>query len=57
MYIVYKIKIVTQKNMFCIPECFNTNISHQLFKYTITFVDSQRWNTNLKVNFVLKNLL
>ena len=26
---------------FCIPESFNTNISHQLFDYTITFVNSQ----------------
>ena len=26
---------------FCIPESFNTNISHQLFDYKITFVNSQ----------------
>ena len=26
---------------FCIPESFNTNISHQLFDYTITFVNPQ----------------
>ena len=38
----------------CIPENFNTNISHQLFDYTITFVNSQHWNTNSKGDFVLK---
>ena len=27
-------------NGFCIPKGFNTNISHQLFDYTITFVNS-----------------
>ena len=26
----------------CIPESFNASISHQLFDYTITFVNSQR---------------
>ena len=30
----------TYKNI-CIPESFNTNILHQLFDYTITFVNSQ----------------
>ena len=34
------------KNIFCTPESFNTNISHQLFDYTITFVNSQQENTN-----------
>jgi phosphatidylinositol kinase/protein kinase (PI-3 family) len=38
--------------MFCISESINTNISHQLFDYKITFVNSQ--NTNLKGDFVLK---
>ena len=31
----------SQWNLICIPESFNTNISHQLFDYTITFVDPQ----------------
>ena len=35
-------------------ESFNTNISHQLFD-KITFVNSQRENTNSKGDFVLKN--
>jgi hypothetical protein len=38
------------QKLFCIPESFNTNISHQLFDYTITFV-----NTNSNGDFVLKN--
>ena len=29
------------EKLFCIPESFNTNISHQVFYYTITFVNSQ----------------
>ena len=37
-----------------IPESFNTNISHQLFDYKITFVNSHRY-INSKGNFVLKN--
>ena len=36
-------------NLFCIPEIFNTNISHQLFDYKISFV-----YTNLTGDFVLK---
>ena len=28
-------------NIFCIQESFNTNISHNFFDYTITFVNSQ----------------
>ena len=35
----------------CIPESFNTNISHQLFVNKITFVNSQSENTNLKADF------
>ena len=31
------------------------NISHQLFDYTITFVNSQHENTNSRDDFVLKN--
>ena len=36
--------LITRKqnhNMFCISESFNTNIAHQLFDYTITFVNPQ----------------
>ena len=39
----------------CIPERFNTNISQQFFDYKITFVNSQRENTNSKGDFVLNN--
>ena len=39
-------------DFFCIPESFNTNISHQLFDYIKTFVKSQQLNK--KVDFVLK---
>ena len=28
-------------NTFCIPENYNTNISHQLFDYTLTFLNSK----------------
>ena len=38
-----------------IPESYNTNISHQLLDYTITFVNSQQKNTNSKGEFVLKS--
>ena len=45
-------------NFICIPESFNTNISHQLFYYEITFTalkhKSKRWlvsKTNLKSSF------
>ena len=37
------------KNSICIPESFNTNISHQVFDYKITFVNSQYENSNSKV--------
>jgi hypothetical protein len=40
--------------MICIPESFNTKISHQLFDYKITSVNSQHENINLKSDFVLK---
>ena len=36
---------------------FNANISHQLFDYTITFVNLQRENTNSKGDFIFKNSL
>ena len=40
--------------MFYIPESFNMNISHQLFAYKISFVNS-REKTKSKGDFVLKN--
>ena len=40
--------------MFCIPESFNKNSSHQLFDYKITFENSKYENTNSKGNFVLE---
>ena len=48
-------QIVLKKNIFCISESFNTNISHQIFDYKITIVNSHLENTNSKGNFVLKN--
>ena len=42
-------------NFFCIPESFNTNISHQSFDYKITLLNLKRKNTNSKVDFVLKD--
>ena len=39
---------------FCIPESLNTNISHQLFDYKITFLNSHREKTDSKSDFVLK---
>ena len=45
---------VNVENMFCMPESFNTNISHQLFYYIITFENPQHLNTNSKGDFVLK---
>ena len=38
-----------------IPESSNTNISHQLLDYKITFVNSQHENINLNGVFVIKN--
>ena len=52
-YIKSYCRIKRLQNILCTPESFNTIISHQLFDYTITFVNSQRWNTNSKGNFVL----
>ena len=48
-------KLREQVLIYCIPESFNTNIAHQLFDYTIIFVNSQCENTNLKGDSVLKN--
>ena len=42
------------KNHILIAESFNTNISHQIFDYKITFVNSELENTNSKGDFVLK---
>ena len=39
----------------CMPESFNTNILHQLFKCKLDFVKSKYKNTNSKGDFVLKN--
>ena len=38
-------------NDICIPESFDTNISHKLFDYIITFVNSQQSNTTSKDDF------
>ena len=42
-YVGPTIKLIDYKwlNTLSIPESFNANISHQLFDYTITFVNSQ----------------
>ena len=42
------------ENFLCIPESFNTHISHQPFDYKINFVNSQDENRNSKGDFVLK---
>ena len=42
-------------NYFYISESFYTNISHQLFDYKITFVNSQGENAISKREFVIKN--
>ena len=39
-------------NVYCIPESFNTTLLHQLFDYTITFVNLQHLNTNSNGDFV-----
>ena len=44
-------------NGICIPESFNANISHQLFDYTIIFVNSQYQNTNAKGDLHSKTVL
>ena len=40
----------------CIQESFNTYISHQLFDYKITFVNSQPENIDSKGDFVKTSL-
>ena len=35
-------QVIITHNYIFIPESFNTNISNQLFEYTITFGNSQR---------------
>ena len=42
-------------NIIFTPKSFNAYISHQLFEYKITFVNSQHENTTLKGDFVHKN--
>ena len=37
---------------FCIPESFNTNISHQLFDYKINLMNSQLKNTNSRGDYI-----
>ena len=37
----FVVKVVQVSSSLVIPESFNTNISHQIFEYTITFVNSQ----------------
>ena len=50
--ISFSCSIFLASNYICIPESFNTNISHQHFDYKITFLNSQHWNTNSKGDFV-----
>ena len=47
-------KHVQELKSICIQKSINTNISHQLFNYKITFVNCER--TNSKGDFVLQNL-
>ena len=42
-------------NTICIPESFDTNISHQLFELEITLVNSQHKNANSNDDFEIKN--
>ena len=50
------IKSFTQNNKYiCLPENFNTNISHQFFDYIMTFMNSQHQNKNSKGDFVLND--
>ena len=44
-----------RNNTICIAESFDTNISHQLFDYTITFMNPQHLNSNSKGDILLKN--
>ena len=46
----------TLQYVYCIPGpgSFNTNISHKIFDYKITFVNSQLENTNSKGDFIFK---
>ena len=39
----------------CIPEIFNTNISHKFLSYKINFLNSQHKKTNSKGDLKLKN--
>ena len=42
------------KHFLLYTRSFNTNISHQSFDYTITFMNSPHYNTNSKGDFVLE---
>ena len=44
-------KLREQVNIYCIPESFNTNIAHQLFDYTITFVYQKAFLRILNTSF------
>ena len=55
--VCYKCALCIYIKNICIPESFNTNISHQLFDYTITFVNSQHqqiqkviWYSKAEIN-------
>ena len=52
---IYNFAIDIQFGNFLFTRNFNTNISHQIFDYSITFVNSQHKNTNSKGDFVLKS--
>ena len=40
----------SEYNDLCIPESFNNNISHKLFDYTISIVNSQMYTKNPIMN-------
>ena len=54
LHLIQTKTVIINKSL-CIPESFNTNISHQLFNYKITFMNSRNKNPNSKDAFVLKN--
>ena len=45
------------KKVFCIPESTNMNISHQLFEYKITFMNSRQENKNSRGDITQKPVL
>ena len=56
IYLYKEIIFVLPINVFVYIEGLKTNISHQLFDYKITFLNTQPKYTNSKGDFVLKNL-